>query len=95
MQTVLVAGRRPASSTAASATHTAQSLPRLPVPDLHKTLRGYLKSLEPFLLEQESRGGQPFQDAYEARVRLVEDFERDIGKSCQRRLLGTSPKFIP
>ncbi|RPD60077.1 acyltransferase ChoActase/COT/CPT, partial [Lentinus tigrinus ALCF2SS1-6] len=63
------------------------TLPRLPVPDLHKTLRGYLKSLEPFLLEEEARGGPDFKNAYDARLKLVEDFEGGLGQLCQRRLL--------
>ena len=59
------------------------------MPDLHKTLQKYLKSIEPFLLEDERRGGLDFQSAYEERVKLVNDFERDIGPLCQQRLLGT------
>ena len=88
MQPHLVAGRRRATSTTSSTTHPSQSLPRLPVPDLNKSLRSYLRSLEPLLLEQEARGGPAFKDAYETRVKLAEDFEHGVGKLCQERLFG-------
>ncbi len=70
-------------------TASLPSLPRLPVPDLHQTLRGYLKSLEPFLHEDNARGGPDFATAYKTRQELVEDFERGLGQLCQRRLIGT------
>ncbi|KAL7279196.1 hypothetical protein ACG7TL_007036 [Trametes sanguinea] len=77
-----------ACSQARSASRTSTpTLPRLPVPDLHKTLQKYLKSLEPFLLEDESRGGSEYGTAYDTRVKLVNDFEQGIGKLCQQRLL--------
>ena len=44
----------PSRTRALSRTSTP-TLPRLPVPDLHKTLQKYLKSIEPFLLEDEKR----------------------------------------
>ncbi|KAI0359864.1 acyltransferase ChoActase/COT/CPT [Trametes cingulata] len=75
----------PPRARAASRT-TPPSLPRLPVPDLRKTLQRYLKSLEPLLLEDEARGGTDFKTAYEARQRLVNDFENGIGQLCQQRL---------
>ncbi|KAI8980182.1 acyltransferase ChoActase/COT/CPT [Trametes punicea] len=71
---------------AASGT-SPRSLPRLPVPDLHKTIQKYLKSLQPFLLEDERRRGSDFKTAYESRVKLANDFEQGIGKLCQQRLL--------
>lgn len=57
---------------------------------MHTTLQKYLKSLEPLLLEDEARGGPDFKTAYDARLKLVEDFERGIGRVCQERLLGES-----
>ncbi|OCH94373.1 acyltransferase ChoActase/COT/CPT [Obba rivulosa] len=63
-------------------------LPRLPVPDLHKTLQKYLKSLEPFLLEDEARGGPPFKESYALREKWANDFEHGLGKLCQERLLA-------
>ena len=37
-------------------------LPRLPVPPLRQTLDKYVKSLEPFLLEEASRTGVLFEE---------------------------------
>ena len=88
MQHNVVAGRRRANSNAAR--DRLRSLPRLPVPELRKTLGRYLKSLEPFLLEHEARDGVPFQVAYDARLKLLEDFEQGVGQLCQQRLFGTS-----
>ena len=87
MQPHIVAGRRRASAATSTST-SAQKLPRLPVPDLHQSLQSYVKSLEPLILEHEARGGPTFQDAYNARLKLAEDFESGIGRTCQRRLLG-------
>ena len=90
MQSHIRSSPRRASST--KTTSALPSLPRLPVPDLHATLRAYLTSLEPFLLEDEARGGQDFKTAYNTRLNLVDDFELNIGRRCQKRLLGTSPR---
>lgn len=82
------------STRRANSTKTASplpSLPRLPVPDLNATLKGYLTSLEPFLLEDHARGDQDFKTAYNARLKLVEDFELNVGRICQQRLLGVYP----
>ncbi len=84
--------RRPSST---KTTSPLPSLPRLPVPDLHATLKAYLASLEPFLLEDEARGGQDFKTAYNARLKLVEDFQLNVGRICQQRLLGTCPRLFP
>ncbi|OSX58854.1 hypothetical protein POSPLADRAFT_1151685 [Postia placenta MAD-698-R-SB12] len=62
------------------------TLPRLPVPDLRQTLQKYLVSLEPFMLEDQANGGLPREDSYNHRVKLVEDFERGLGRICQDRL---------
>ncbi|PSS19950.1 hypothetical protein PHLCEN_2v3123 [Hermanssonia centrifuga] len=75
---------RPCSSTAAPKAR----LPRLPVPDLAHTLERYVKSLEPFILEDESRGGTPFKEAYDLRSRWAEDFKNGVGQVCQERLKG-------
>ncbi|KAF8653605.1 hypothetical protein AX16_003849 [Volvariella volvacea WC 439] len=62
--------------------------PRLPVPDLTKTLQKYLTSLEPFLLEDEARGGMPYSDAYALRRKWASEFESGIGRVCQERLIA-------
>ncbi|KAI0787668.1 acyltransferase ChoActase/COT/CPT [Fomes fomentarius] len=85
MQPQLVSMKRRANTTRTTA--SLPSLPRLPVPDLHQTLRGYLKSLEPFLHEDHAHGGPDFATAYKTRQELVEDFERGLGQLCQRRLI--------
>lgn len=63
-------------------------LPRLPVPDLRKTLDRYLTSLKPFLLEEEARGGQTFHEAYAIREKWADQFECGIGSVLQERLKG-------
>lgn len=63
-------------------------LPRLPVPKLDQTLRRYLASLEPFLLEDEARGGTAFDEAFALRQQWANDFENGIGKVLQERLHG-------
>lgn len=64
------------------------SLPRLPVPDLSKTLTRYLASLEPLLLEDEKRGGMPYKSSYTLRQKWAQEFEAGIGQLLQDRLLG-------
>ncbi|KAK0223286.1 acyltransferase ChoActase/COT/CPT [Armillaria fumosa] len=73
------------------------TLPRLPVPDLRKTLDRYLTSLEPFLREEASRKGLN-DDALDASRRLraqwADEFASGVGNLCQERLLAldkTSP----
>ncbi|KAK0469707.1 acyltransferase ChoActase/COT/CPT [Desarmillaria tabescens] len=67
------------------------TLPRLPVPDLRKTLDRYLTSLEPFLLEEASKKGLD-NDALDASRRLraqwADEFASGVGKLCQDRLLA-------
>ena len=79
------------SSTTSPTSHVRGpiTLPRLPVPDLRKTLDRYLASLEPLLLEDETRGGMPFKDSYTLRIKLANEFESGIGKVLQERLTGT------
>ncbi|KAG2051630.1 acyltransferase ChoActase/COT/CPT [Suillus hirtellus] len=61
-------------------------LPRLPVPDLRKTLDRYLQSIQPFLREDEARGHSLFEASYKKRVQWVDDFEKGIGRLCQHKL---------
>ncbi|KAG2018014.1 carnitine acetyl transferase [Coprinopsis cinerea AmutBmut pab1-1] len=63
-------------------------LPRLPVPELRKTLDKYLASLEPFLLEDEKRGGMSYQSGYTLRKKWADEFEQGIGKVLQDRLIA-------
>ena len=62
---------------------------RLPVPALRSTLDRYLRSLEPFLLEDETRGGERFVDAMNKRIAWAREFEEGIGRVCQNRLIGS------
>ncbi|KAJ7274287.1 carnitine acetyltransferase [Mycena haematopus] len=71
-----------------TATPKPLSLSRLPVPELRKTLDRYLRSLEPFLLEDEAHGGLPFNTAYSLRVKWADEFASGVGKLCQDRLLA-------
>ncbi|KAJ7707599.1 acyltransferase ChoActase/COT/CPT [Mycena rosella] len=64
------------------------SLPRLPVPELRKTLDRYLTSIEPFLLEDEAHGGLPFHSAYSLRAKWADEFAAGVGQLCQDRLLA-------
>ena len=70
------------------------TLPRLPVPDLHKTLSKYLRSLVPLLQEDEARGGIPWQSALQERQRWADEFERGLGATCQERLHGKFTRKI-
>lgn len=70
------------------------TLPRLPVPELRKTLDRYLTSLEPLLLEEEQRGGISFSDAYALRRKWTDEFESGIGQVLQQRLIGSSITLI-
>ncbi|KAI0322757.1 carnitine acetyltransferase [Amylostereum chailletii] len=63
------------------------ALPRLPVPDLQKTLQKYLKSLEPVLSEHEARGGPSLHGALEERRRWADEFAAGLGARCQERLI--------
>ncbi|KAF8206302.1 acyltransferase ChoActase/COT/CPT [Mycena galopus ATCC 62051] len=71
-----------------TATPKPLSLSRLPVPELRKTLDRYLRSIEPFLLEDEAHGGLPFNTAYSLRVKWADEFASGVGKLCQERLLA-------
>ena len=70
------------------------ALPRLPVPDLRATMDRYLRSLEPFLLEDAARNGAPFDAAQASHADLADSFVRGWGRQCQARLMGMS-LFLP
>jgi hypothetical protein len=72
------------------ATSTKARLPRLPIPELHKTLTRYITSLEPFILEDEANGAAKHEDARVLREQWAEDFEHGLGKVLQERLQGAS-----
>ncbi|KAI0303791.1 Choline/Carnitine o-acyltransferase-domain-containing protein [Multifurca ochricompacta] len=80
--------RRALSSSAANG--RPPSLPRLPVPALQQTLPKYLRSLVPFLQEDEVRGGPSWRSALQKRQQWADEFERGIGAKCQERL--SSPR---
>ncbi|KAF9067237.1 carnitine acetyltransferase [Rhodocollybia butyracea] len=61
-------------------------LPRLPVPDLEKTLSKYLDSLKPFLLEEATRTGTSYDNLLALRSKWVGDFTNGLGNLCQQRL---------
>ncbi|KAF9451885.1 acyltransferase ChoActase/COT/CPT [Macrolepiota fuliginosa MF-IS2] len=63
------------------------SLPRLPVPDLRKSLDKYLSSIEPFLHEAE-QSSQAFSDAYQLRRKWADEFYFGIGSVLQERLIA-------
>lgn len=76
------------SSTSAAAPRSPATLPRLPVPDLHQTLKRYTQSLVPFLLEQEARGGPSHHTALKTAAERADEFEQGLGLTCQQRLIG-------
>ncbi|TFK33238.1 acyltransferase ChoActase/COT/CPT [Crucibulum laeve] len=84
----------PMSSRSSSSSHASGPstrtpvLPRLPVPDLHKTLSKYLTSLEPFFLEDELRGGMSYASAHALRTKWADEFASGIGHVLQDRLLA-------
>lgn len=61
-------------------------LPRLPVPDIRKTLDAYLRSVQPILLADEHSGGPPFAVAYARQRALVNAFLDGPGRRAQARL---------
>ena len=65
-----------------------KNLPKLPVPKLRQTLDRYLKSLEPFIAEQDEANAEL---EMKKRVQMAEEFENGIGKLAQARLIGESP----
>lgn len=71
-----------------SMSSSAPTLPRLPVPPLRKTLDRYLQSIQPFLLEDEARGGTPYEEAYTLRKEWADAFERGPGTKAQEKLIG-------
>ncbi|KAI0784600.1 acyltransferase ChoActase/COT/CPT [Abortiporus biennis] len=65
---------------------SATVLPRLPIPHITKTLTRYVKSLEPFILEEQLRGGPSFSEAIDTRRRWAEEFRLGFGGVLQERL---------
>ncbi|TEB34514.1 carnitine acetyltransferase [Coprinellus micaceus] len=81
---------RSTSTTAASVISKPKPvyMPRLPVPELRKTLDKYLASLEPFLREDEKRGGMNYHSGLSLRKKWADEFEQGIGKVLQDRLVA-------
>ncbi|KAF8591074.1 acyltransferase ChoActase/COT/CPT [Ramaria rubella] len=61
---------------------------RLPVPLLRQTLDKYLKSLNPFLRDDEEKGGPSHDTEMSKRVLWAKDFELGLGNVLQNRLLA-------
>ena len=80
--------RTPFLSPRRNKTSTAVERARLPVPKLESTLQGYLRSIAPFLQEDEVLGGRSFKDALAKREAWVEDFRTGFGQVLQQRLKG-------
>lgn len=72
-----------------TSTSSIPRLPRLPVPPLRKTLDRYLKSIEPFLLEEEAKGGPSFEESFKLRAKWADEFEKGLGAKAQEKLIGT------
>jgi hypothetical protein len=70
-------------------------LPRLPVPPLDRTMERYLKSIEPFLLEEAARGGASFEDAYAKRAALVNAFASESGSGPKLQASLVGPLLLP
>ncbi|KAJ3977229.1 acyltransferase ChoActase/COT/CPT [Lentinula raphanica] len=67
-------------------TPAAAVLPRLPVPDLRKTITKYLDSLRPFLLEDAKGASSSYEEAFALREKWADEFVSGIGGVCQDRL---------
>ncbi|KAI0044041.1 acyltransferase ChoActase/COT/CPT [Auriscalpium vulgare] len=79
--------RQMVSTRPSSGSAPAVKLPRLPVPDLQRTLNKYVQSLAPLLEEEEARGGPSADASLEARFRWATEFEQGAGGQCQQRLI--------
>lgn len=67
-------------------TRPVQKLPRLPVPDLCKTMAKYLDSIQPVLQQDALDGGLPFAEAFGRQQGLVQSFLDGPGQLAQARL---------
>lgn len=80
--------KRSIASDSLKARPNALELPRLPVPDLQATMDRYLKSIEPFLLDDAAAGGTPLEKALKNQEELLKTFKHNWGRQYQRRLVG-------
>ncbi len=64
------------------------TFPRLPLPKLEETLDGYLKSLQPWLEEEERLNGKDKVEAMALLRRWADDFASGIGQTLQTKLEG-------
>ncbi|KIK80431.1 hypothetical protein PAXRUDRAFT_833536 [Paxillus rubicundulus Ve08.2h10] len=71
-----------------STSHLRAKLPRLPIPDLQKTMDRYLRSIQPVLLADEHAGGPSFSTSYARQQALVSAFLASPGPLAQARLLA-------
>ncbi|KAF8843770.1 acyltransferase ChoActase/COT/CPT [Paxillus ammoniavirescens] len=71
-----------------SGSHPRAKLPRLPIPDLRKTMDRYLESIQPVLLADEHAGGPSFSTSYARQQALVSAFLASPGPLAQARLLA-------
>jgi carnitine O-acetyltransferase len=67
---------------------SAPKLPRLPIPELQVTCDRYLKSIEPFLLEDAANGGMLYETAHERQVEMLHAFQTRFGRIAQHQLMG-------
>lgn len=77
----------PSRFSSSSSVTKIPTLPRLPVPDLRKTLDKYLTSIEPFLHDTE-QSSLDFSAAYQLRKKWADEFYSGIGSVLQERLIG-------
>jgi hypothetical protein len=77
-----------AGARAASTAGTGLRLPRLPVPELRHTLDRYMKSVEPFILEDDVAGVADADSAREAHIEIMKKYRHGIGRVAQKHLQG-------
>ncbi|XP_041977210.1 carnitine O-acetyltransferase-like isoform X2 [Aricia agestis] len=68
--------------TSTKGVHNEQILPRLPLPKLQDTINKYLKTVRPFLSD----------DEYNATTKIAKDFENGVGQKLQDLLLKRAEK---
>lgn len=79
------------SPRASSSTSKLRPLPRLPIPNLEKTVNRYLRTIEPFLENIAHRDGVSVDVVREQKRKLAEDFiiPGGLGRKLQERLHGS------